>query len=190
MIAALAGTVLLLEGNALVLEVQGVGFRVFVPEGTLRHVQPGDHLRLYTEMIVHQPSGEIQLVGFAEREELSLFRTLTSVTGVGARTAMNLLGKLTPEQIRTAIVNEQPEILAQVSGVGRKVARRLVVELRDKLAPAPVANKADAEQERELLQALMALGYSATEARAAIQAVQPEAPFEEKLRQALSYFAR
>ena len=165
----------------MVVEAAGVGYKVFVPR------QPeSDEVLLHTHHVVRE-DGQF-LFGFASRDELALFEMLTSVSGVGPKAALALLSVSRPADLAAAIAAGDAAALARAPGVGKKTAERLIVDLRGKVArvsddvlpgAAPTGDEAAA--------ALIALGYSASEAAAALRGVPPpsKATTEERIRMAL-----
>jgi Holliday junction DNA helicase RuvA len=192
MIGRLSGTVWATEGDLLVLRVGGVGFQVHVPAGELARLsEPGQPVELFTYL--HVRENELVLYGFLTQEEVSLFRLLLSVSGVGPKTALALLSTVTPDTLRQAVLRDEPGLLSRVPGIGPKTAKAIIFHLKDRLAPfgagaaGPVISDADAE----VIAALTGLGFSLVEAQAALQSLprDQELPFEERVRLALSYFA-
>lgn len=191
MIDILTGQVAAIGDHHVVIMVGGVGLRVQVP-GTVRDMIDGrgQTLTLYTHLVVREDG--LTLYGFADTEERTLFETLLKVTGVGPRIALAVISTLTVEHIKNAVAREEPEILTRVPGVGKKLAQKLVFELRDKLALEPSAGLvAISDVDTDVLATLTALGYSVVEAQAALQSIPRDAPqdVEERVRLALQYFA-
>jgi len=191
MIASLNGRITSLDKDSVVLEVGGVGLRVYVPSRLLGEVQAGHSLMLYTHLVVRE--NELSLYGFQTREGSEVFELLLGVNGVGPRLALAILGTLQPDSIRQAVANGQAEVFSRVSGVGKKTAQKILLHLQDRVEAfeglGPVALMA--EGDAEVLEALTALGYSVVEAQAAIQSIPKDAPdeVEERLRLALTYFS-
>jgi Holliday junction DNA helicase RuvA len=190
MIASLEGAVTAVGANYLVVVIGGVGLRVHVPDNVLQHLGgPGAHVRLFTHL--HVRENELTLYGCASREELELFQLLVGVSGIGPKMALTMLSFLSPERLRTAIAAEQVEVLAQVPGVGPKTARRIIFQLKDKLAVEVLEAAAPlTDLDAEVIAALTALGYSVVEAQTALQSLprDPDISIEERIRLALAYF--
>ena len=190
MIASVEGVVADVGTNHLIVTVGGVGLRVYVPENLLRQINPpGTHVHLFTHL--HVRENEIALYGCATREELELFQLLLGVSGIGPRSALTMLSFFAPERLRTAIVMEQADVLAQVPGVGPKTARRIIFQLKDKLTVGAVqAMPALTDQDAEVIAALTALGYSIVEAQTALQSLpsDQDQTIEERIRMALASF--
>ncbi len=198
MIASLTGTIARADKDSVVLQVGGVGFQVFVPQSLLDQLRgSGREVTLFTHL--HVRENDLTLYGCATQEELDLFRLCLTVSGVGPKVALSLLSFLPPERLRAAIAREDLQALSQVPGIGPKTAKKLVFDLKDKVAhevemgePAPALTEADGSTEltEVLIAALTGLGYSVAEAQEAIRHL-PREPLEleEKVRLALAYFA-
>jgi Holliday junction DNA helicase RuvA len=190
MIATLRGEIAQIEDNALILEVGGVGLRVFVPTPLRTQSKAGEVLMLYTHLVVREDV--LALYGFESQAERELFNTLLGVDGVGPKAALSVLSTLTLDAVQRAIFADETELLNRVPGIGKKTAQKMAIHLKDKLKPmdtlASVAAMTD--RDSEVLAALTALGYSVVEAQTAIQALPKDAPeeTEERLRMALQYF--
>ena len=191
MIASLEGTLATVGKGFVVVRVGGVGFQVFIPKTLLDSLPgPGQELQLFTHL--HVRENELTLYGFASEEELTLFRLLQTVSGIGPRAAMSILSNLPPDRLRLALAEEDEATLSRVPGVGPKTAKKLVFDLQDKIAaelpgvgPRPTRTEADAD----LIAALTGLGYSVAEAQEAIRALPREPlPLEERVRLALAFF--
>ncbi|MFC2037828.1 Holliday junction branch migration protein RuvA [Chloroflexota bacterium] len=191
MIASLRGTLAAISKDAVVVQVGGVGFRVFVPQTLLDGSSgPGQEVTLFTHL--HVRENELTLYGCESEEELALFRMLLSVSGIGPKVALAILSFLPPDRLRTAIAQEDVTLLARTPGIGPKTARKMVFDLRDKVAaelPAGEPRSALTEADADLIAALTGLGYSVAEAQEAIRALPREPlPLEERVRLALAYF--
>jgi Holliday junction DNA helicase RuvA len=190
MIATLRGEISQIEENALILEVGGVGLRVFVPAPLRRRVKAGEAILIYTHLVVREDA--LTLYGFESQSEREFFNILIGVDGVGPKVALSVLSTMTLDSIQRAVFADEGELLSRVPGVGKKTAQKMALHLKDKLKPmdalATVAAMTD--KDSEVLAALTALGYSVVEAQSAIQALPKDAPddTEERLRLALQYF--
>ena len=166
--------------------VGGVSLQVHVPASTIGELGPiGAGVHLHTHLVVRDDG--FTLYGFSSPDALHLFQLLLGVGGIGPRLALALLSALGPYNLAAAIASGDEVALAQVSGVGRKMAGRMVLELGERLQREGVPVAAVRTPDGEMVAALMALGYSAQEARQALASVGalPDAPMEERLRQAL-----
>lgn len=162
MIGYLAGTVLHKTDRTLILNVNGLGYRVFTPTPLLMKAE--EHLPLELHIHTHVREDELTLFGFATLKDLALFERLISVSGVGPKLAMDLFSRPT-EQIKKAILEKDVARLTQIPGIGKKTAERLILELRDKLASegiepgtAPLPS-GESHVPDEVLHALLGLGY-------------------------------
>jgi holliday junction DNA helicase RuvA len=192
MIATLRGEVTQIEDTALVIEVGGVGLRVMVPAPLRARMKVGEAIFIYTHLIVRET--ELSLYGFESQSERDLFNLLLGVDGVGPKAALSVLSTMNIETVQRAIFGDEPELLSRVPGVGKKTAQKIGLYLKDRLKPidtlASVAAMSDADS--EVLEALIALGYSVVEAQSAVQSIPKDAAdvVEERLRTALQYFQR
>lgn len=190
MIATLRGEISQIEDNALILEVGGVGLRVFVPAPLRGRAKAGEAVFLFTHLVVREDA--LTLYGFESQADRELFNLLLGVDGVGPKVALSVLSTLTLDAVQRAVFAEESEILGRVPGVGKKTAQKIALHLHDKLKPTDALKSmaAMSDVDSEVLAALTALGYSVVEAQAAIQALPKDAPgnVEERLRMALGYF--
>jgi Holliday junction DNA helicase RuvA len=195
MIRLVRGTVLTTAKDQVVVDVGsasgGVGLRVFAPEPTATQAQPGTLITLYTHLHVREDM--LALYGFASDDELFMFELLLTVSGIGPKVALATLSTLSPDALRLALSNDEPAIIARVPGVGKRTAQKIVLELRDKVQPVSgglVALAQMSEVDSEVIDALVALGYSVVEAQRAVQKLPKEATsVEDRLRLALSQFS-
>jgi Holliday junction DNA helicase RuvA len=190
MIARLSGTVLDLGADSLVVDVGGVGYLVHAPVSVIAAARVGEDVTLHTHLIVREDS--MTLYGFLDAHEGRLFQTLTSVSGVGPKVGLALLSIMDADELSFAIASGNAASLARATGVGQKLAARVVVELKDKMTSAAAPSTTPGVESEEIVAALMALGYSQAEATDAVaRADLPEdAAIEEKVRLALAYFAK
>ena len=167
----------------------GVGLRVSVPTALIERVGVvGDIVKLHTSLQVKEDS--LDLYGFPAPEGRKTFEALLGVNGVGPRVALSILSRLTPEQLAVAVASQDASVFKGVSGVGARIAERIILELKGKLT-TEITTSATTSTESEVIEALTALGYSTTEVSVAINAIpiEDELSFEEKLRIALEGLA-
>ena len=192
MISTITGKVQSKHTDSLVLDVQGLGFEVTVTRSILSDAEPGDVIFLHTYLVVRQDL--LALYGFRNLEEKQFFLMFLGVEGIGPRLAMAILSTLSLDNIRTAVVSEQPEIFSRVPGVGKKTAQKILIHMQGRISPDAAFDlrKATSSAEDQVLEALVGLGYSIVEAQTAIQALSKDLPdtVEDKLRVALQYFNR
>jgi Holliday junction DNA helicase RuvA len=170
MIATLTGTVQKVEKSSLIVSLGGVGIRVFVPRNVMEDAGgPGRRVHLHTHLLVRED--DLTLYGFESEDDLQLFELLLGVNGVGPKVALAILGTLSPELLRSAILREETAVLQRVPGIGRKTAERIMFQLRDKLdvgavqAGLPLVSDVDAD----VIDLLTGLGFSIVEAQSALQ---------------------
>ncbi len=186
MIVALHGTLEMRGADWVQVQVGGVSLRVYVPPSAVGEFGPADsEVHLHTHLLIRDDA--FALYGFADAESLHLFQLLLGVSGIGPRLGLALLSALGPYNLAAAIASGDEVALTQVTGVGRKTAGRIVLELGERLRQQGVPITEAGAADGETVAALMALGYSAQEARSALASLDmpADAPPEERLRQAL-----
>ncbi len=170
MIASLDGVAAAVFADSVIVEIGGVGYRVFCAPAVLAAIRTSERVKLFTHHLVRE---DLQaLYGFRTPEELGFFGLLLTVTGVGPKVALAIVGSRPVGDLQLAIMSEDQALLTAVPGVGKRLAARIVLELKEKVAAAGVAAAAAAgggpgASEPEVVAALLALGYSAAEARTA-----------------------
>lgn len=189
MIYSLCGTLIYAEPSFIVVECAGVGYKCLTTLNTQRLLPKiGERCTVYTHMLVRDDA--IELCGFAGQEELNCFRLLMSISGVGARLALALLSELRPEQIAIAVSGGDSKTLTRANGVGKKLAERIILELKDKLklistttqnvdsdfVPAPQAGQGNIQK---AVGALAVLGYSSDDVLPFMSGIDPDLSVEE-----------
>jgi Holliday junction DNA helicase RuvA len=168
----------------------GIGFKVMTPEPTTVRFHDGTTVLLHTYLQVREDA--LTLFGFETEDELQIFEMLITVSGVGPKMALSLLSTLSPDAFRLALANQEPALLARTPGVGKRTAEKIVLELKDKVKAPTSGLEALAQLttvDGEVIDALVALGYSVVEAQRAVQNLPKDAvTVEERLRLALSKF--
>ena len=195
MIASVEGTVGAVTADSVVIEVGGIGYRVFAAPAILATARPGSTLKLHTHHLVRE---DLQaLYGFRSAEELGFFSLLLTVTGVGPKVALAIVGSGPTADLQLAIMQQDQAVLVAIPGIGRKLAERVIFELKEKVAAAGVAAVTVAGQpaaEGDVVGALQALGYSLPEAREAarhgLAMSGVGASLEERVKAALRVLAR
>ncbi len=189
MIGRLTGTLADRSPPQLLIDVNGVGYEVDVPMSTFYNLPAlGERVTLLTHFVVREDAQV--LFGFLTHDERATFRLLVKISGVGPRTALSILSGLNVAELARAVSLQESARLVKVPGIGKKTAERLLLELKGKLgdalaAPATVASGAQAD----ILQALVALGYSDREASAALKALPPDVAVGEGIKLALKALA-
>jgi Holliday junction DNA helicase RuvA len=192
MIAHIRGAIEGVGKDYVIVNLGTMSLRTYVPVTTRDTASVSKIVDLFTHL--HIRENEWTLFGFASQEELELFELLLSVSGIGAKTALAVLGAASPEQLRSAIAHEQTEVLTRVPGIGPKTAKSIVFHLKDKVGivtrGAEIAYLSDADT--EVIAALTGLGYSVVEAQTALASLPRDAStgVEERIRMALAYFAK
>jgi Holliday junction DNA helicase RuvA len=177
MIAFIRGVVAQTSPDAVVLDVGGVGISVQCTPSTGLGLSVGDRVELATTLVVREESWS--LYGFNDAQDRAVFELVQTVSGIGPRLALAILGTMTADQLRTAVAAEDLAVLTRVPGIGRKGAQRLVLELKDRLGPAGsmVASTVGriAGWQSDVADGLMSLGWSARDAERAVEAVADQA---------------
>jgi holliday junction DNA helicase RuvA len=190
MIATLRGEITQIEETALIIEVGGVGMRVFAPAPLRDKLKVGEITLLYTHLVVRE--NDLSLYGFETGADRSLFTTLLGVDGVGPKVALSVLSTLNLDAVQRAVFTDESELFSRVPGVGKRTAQKIMLYLHDRLKPtgALQAMAAMSDTDSEVLAALTSLGYSVVEAQTALQSLPKDAPddVEERLRMTLQYF--
>ncbi|MBR0397046.1 MAG: Holliday junction branch migration protein RuvA [Eubacterium sp.] len=205
MIAYLKGTVEEIEQDALLIDRGGIGFRVYVPATLLDgSVRTGDQVKIHTYLNVKEDA--LTLYGFADRDDLEVFKLLTGVSGIGPKGAMGILSTLSADDLRFAVLSDDVTFISKAPGIGKKTAQKVILELKDKFkledavekklahaeagagdALSGAGGSASQRAQSDAVEALVALGYSGTEALQAVRkaAVTEEMDSEAILKQAL-----
>lgn len=202
MIRYIKGTLEMIEEDAVILDNQGIGYRIFVSPAMMDNLPVmGGEMKLYTYLNVREDA--MQLFGFGSADDLEIFQMLITVSGIGPKAGLSILGTLSADDIRFAVLADDAAAIAKAPGVGAKTAKKVIVELKDKIAAKETvdavlekaAGKGTAKEESsgvskasaEAVEALAALGYSAAEALKAVKQIENagELTTEELLKQAL-----
>jgi holliday junction DNA helicase RuvA len=193
MISSLRGTIEAMSTDSAVINVGGVGFQVFMPTSTLSVIgSTGSQVRLFTHLHVREDA--LLLFGFADEQDLRLFQMIINVSGFGPKIALAMLSAMGAEELVSAIASGSEELLTSVPGIGKKLAGRLILELKDKIAAGGAAIRFApiGEGDGDVIGALLSLGYSASEASRAVSGLPKDKKLtlEEKIRTALGYFGK
>ena len=193
-----SGTVAEIGPNLAVIDCGGVGYACATTNYTISRLKKGERAKLFTYLHVREEIFE--LFGFSSQQELSSFKMLIGVSGVGPKAALAILSSTTPNNLALSIVTGDEKALTAAPGIGKKIAQRIILELKDKLAkeqtsfssdgPVPVIAAGGANNAGEASAALAVLGYGTPEIAAALKGVDMEQPLEEIIRQALKKMVR
>ncbi len=183
MIGYIKGVIEEIEEASLLLDHGGMGFRIYVPAALLgQGIHTGDQVKIYTYL--HVKEDAMQLYGFFTRDDLEVFRLLLNVNGIGPKAAMGILSALSADDLRFAVLSDDVAFIAKAPGIGKKTAQKLILELKDKFqledafdkkmshVQEEAAAEGDGGAGAEAVQALVALGYSGTEALQAVKKVE------------------
>lgn len=181
-----------------IIDVQGIGYRVFMPSKSIEKLgEPGEIVKVYTYYYVREDN--ISLYGFSSNEELRMFELLISVSGVGAKSAITMLSEISPSSFALAVISDDVSKLVKIPGVGKKTAARIILELKDKLKTESTvveSSEADVVFEKdnnvgEAVAALQVLGYTRKEIEKAFEKIDTNnLGLEEIIKQGLKYLAK
>jgi holliday junction DNA helicase RuvA len=193
MIGRIQGILVSVHPPRLLVDCQGVGYEIDVPMSTLYQLpETNQKITLLTHFQVREDAQ--QLFGFATETEREAFRALIKISGVGSRTALAVLSGMSVNELAQAIAMQEAGRLTQVPGIGKKTAERLCLELKGKLAPdlgiTPGGKPQAVEASSEILQALLALGYSEKEAHLALKQIPAEITVSDGIRMGLKYLSK
>ena len=184
MIGYIIGEAVEVEENKLVLEQNHIGYNIFVPSGVVNQVRSGEEIKIYTYLNVKEDA--LQLFGFLTRDDLDVFKLLLGVNGVGPKAALGILSALSADELRFAVLADDSTAISKAPGIGKKTAQKLILELKDKLSLEDALeqnfkNKSARgtagaailmDSANEAVQALVALGYSNSDALRAVRKIE------------------
>ncbi|MEG0874068.1 MAG: Holliday junction branch migration protein RuvA [Clostridiales bacterium] len=200
MIASLRGEIIIIEDESLIVDVNGIGYLVFCPLGMMQgEYNLNQEIFLYTHLVVRED--QWTLFGFLTQEQLTLFKYCLGVNGIGGKSALGIMNQLTPGQIVSAMNTADSSPFEKVSGIGKKTAQRIVLELKDKIAKLPIsgtdiseiANALPAPGDNDAIAALCQLGYTQGEAKKAVIKILSDSPGitnDALLKKALLYLSK
>lgn len=189
MIGFLEGKIELATDKYVLISVNGVGYKVFISLNTFKDLpKKGEKVKLYTYLYIRED--KMQLYGFLNQEELEFFELLVSVSGIGPKGALSILAVAPVKTLKRAIISEESEILTKVSGIGKKIAGKVVLELKNKIKDT-AEDIGKISVDNEAIDALLTLGYKLSEAREALRKI-PENIKEvsEKVKEALKILGK
>lgn len=169
MIASVEGKILEKGARFVVVDVGGIGYKVFLMVGNLAKAKVGETAKFWTHLHVREDA--MELYGFFEKEELGLFENLISISGIGPKSALGVLSLAPVSTLRRAISSGDTSYLTKISGIGRKTAEKIVLELKDKFAGVIEIPGTETEYDSDVLDALLSLGYTQREAREMVQKI-------------------
>lgn len=197
MIAYINGILEMKFSGYVVIDVGGVGYKIFMSDSSIDELgEIGDKVKVYTHY--HVREDDISLYGFLSNEELSMFELLISVSGVGAKSALNTLSNIEPSSFALAVISNDTSKLVKIPGIGAKTAARIILELKDKLKNKEIVNKdnmnknnqIDNEKIEEAISALTVLGYNRKEINKTFEKIDTKnLSLEELIKQGLKYLS-
>lgn len=197
MIAYLKGNIAIKSAEYIIIEVQGIGYKIYMSKTALDQLEQGKEAKVYTYLKVRED--DISLFGFNTNEELHMFELLISVGGIGAKSAITILSNITPSKFALAVITNDVNTLKKLQGIGPKTAQRIILELKDKIKTEEAMDLQDSqaveqvttpeEDFEELIQALQVLGYRRYEINTILPKVKAES-LEDRIREALQYLAK
>ena len=184
MIGSLKGTLVHKDLHYLIVDVGGVGYKVSVTTEVSLDILPGQSVFLWTFLVVRETA--LDLYGFLDKETLEIFELLITISGIGPKTALGILNVASPTILRQAVSENDTSYLTRVSGIGKKNAEKIVLELRDKLVSTDADKGLNLRAEGDALEALVSLGYSERDARESLKKISKEIDNpSERVKQAL-----
>jgi len=193
MIASIAGKLEMVGVDSAIINVGGIGFQVFIPPASLAKLgDTGTSVKLYTHFQVRDDG--VSLYGFISSSELSLFKNLLSVSGLGPKLALTMISEMDIETLAAAIVSGNLDLLTAIRGIGKKTASRIVLELKDRLASGDILLPLSeiSQENNDVVAALISLGYSTSEATRAVSGLPTDKNLglEDKIKMALTRLGR
>lgn len=200
MISYIKGELSAIEEDKIVVEVNGIGYGIFMPAQSMGQLPPvGHEVKIYTYLNVREDA--MQLFGFLTKDDLSVFKLVIGVSGIGPKGGLSILSKLSPDELRFAVLANDAKAISAAPGIGKKTAEKLIIELKDKLSVTDILERnAEVSEtmqvsdhssgiQAEAVEALTALGYGSTESMKAVKKVviTENTTVEEVLKQALKY---
>ncbi|MBD3244787.1 MAG: Holliday junction branch migration protein RuvA [Candidatus Moranbacteria bacterium] len=193
MISKIKGSVIDKSLNYLIVENQGIGYKIFATNDLISKAILNNEIEVFTYLSVRETA--LELYGFLKKEELNFFEVLLTISGIGPKGAMGVLSQASPAQLKDSISTGDYSILTKVSGIGKKTAQRIVLELKSKLGSIEIGESLEGSKSASLdvesIEALEALGYSNQQAREALQNVNKKIKdVGQRVKEALKFLAR
>lgn len=197
MIAYLKGIIDIKRQDYVVIDVHGVGYKIFMPEGAIQNLEVDSEVKIYTFMRVRED--DVSLYGFLNVEELAMFELLISVGGIGAKSAVGILSNIAPSKFVLAVITDDVTTLKKLPGIGAKTAQRIILELKDKIKTQEATEQENeikqktevSDSAKDAIEALQVLGYTRREVEEAISKIgESNLTTEEIIKQGLKYLGR
>lgn len=196
MIAYLKGKIEAKSGEYIIIDVQGIGYKVYMSKTAIEELKDESQVKVYTYLKIRED--DISLFGFNTNEELHMFELLISVGGIGAKSAITILSNITPSKFALAVITNDVNTLKKLPGIGAKTAQRIILELKDKIKTEEAIDLQNSEEKEkvqqkedfeELIQALQVLGYRRFEINKIVPKIKSES-LESRIKEALQYLAK
>lgn len=197
MIAYLKGIIDIKRQDYVVIDVHGVGYKIFMPEGAIQNLEVDSEAKIYTFMRVRED--DVSLYGFLNVEELAMFELLISVGGIGAKSAVGILSNIAPSKFALAVITDDVATLKKLPGIGAKTAQRIILELKDKIKTQEATEQESeikqkievSDGAKDAIEALQVLGYTRKEVEEAVSKIgDSNLTTEEIIKQGLKYLGR
>lgn len=189
MIASIFGKIEDIRDKYIIIETNGLSYKIFVPRSALEKLKIGDTTKFFTRLYLRETTQE--LYGFLNKNELNLFEHLLSVSGVGPSHALNILSIAPSDTIAAAIIKSDSKFLTQIPGVGRKTGEKIIIELKEKLLKTGLSPRAHLLSDNDAVDALVALGYSQTQSRNALSEISEKIiTLEDRIKEALKNLSK
>src|SRR3989338_2486805 len=186
MIGSIKGKIIFKTGKFIIIETSGVGYKINISPDTLSKIQKENDVFLFVHTHVREDA--MDLYGFLDHQELEFFEMLLNVSGIGPKGALTILGVASIETLRKAIGTSDTAYLTKISGIGKKTAEKIVIELRDKVGKEKEGSSLQGEL--DAMEALKSLGYSQSEVREALKKIAPDLDTNKKIREALKVLGK
>lgn len=197
MIAYLKGIIDIKRQDYVVIDVHGVGYKIFMPEGAIQNLEVDSEVKIYAFMRVRED--DVSLYGFLNVEELAMFELLISVGGIGAKSAVGILSNIAPSKFALAVITDDVTTLKKLPGIGAKTAQRIILELKDKIKTQEATEQENeikqkievSDSAKDAIEALQVLGYTRREVEEAISKIgESNLTTEEIIKRGLKYLGR
>ena len=186
MIYFLRGKIAAKDKNLVVLETGGVGYEIYVGKKFLDKLKINEEIKIFVYLYLRQDS--LELYGFEKESELKYFKTLNNITRIGPKIALKILSLVKIENLERAVLDNDINFLTEISGIGKKNAQRIILELKEKIKGSP--SLVDNKERKTLFEALKKLGYSQEQIREVINEIKQDLPLEEKIKEAIKILSR
>ena len=188
MISSIQGTISNKDQESIQITINGLGYKIFITKPLLAKVKVGQTIKLFTKLQIKDDS--LNLYGLATQSEMEYFKNLMSISGIGAKSALNILSLISLEKLQNAILNKKAETLTKISGIGKKTAERIILELKGIVEKNSLSGP-DIKSDALAIDALLGMGYSIQQARKAVQQISYSQTLkpEEKIKKALKFLS-